>query len=60
MECWLELDRWGRGGSLNDQSAGARARVAPGVGGYVVDRVRRYLRRIDPDVSGQNAVDEGR
>jgi hypothetical protein len=60
MEYWLELDRWGRGGSLNDQSAGARRRIAPGISGHVVDSVRRYLRSINQDVSGKDTVDEGR
>ena len=43
---------------VDDHGASACARVAPGVGCIVVNRIGRCLRRIDQDVSGQNPVDE--
>ena len=39
---------------LNDHLPRARARVAPGIGGDVVDGVGRFLRRIDQNISGQS------
>ena len=39
---------------LNDHRPRARARVAPGIGGDVVDGVGRFLRRIDQNISGQS------
>jgi hypothetical protein len=47
-----------RSGCLDNNRASARARVAAGVICDVVDGVGCYLRRIDQDVSGQNAVDK--
>jgi hypothetical protein len=52
------LNRGRRTGGLNDNRAGARRRVAPGVRGHVVDRICRYLRRVDQNISRENAVDE--
>jgi hypothetical protein len=52
------LNRWGRRRGVDDNCAGAGGGIAPGVGGDVVDSVGRYLRRVDQDVSGQDAVDE--
>jgi hypothetical protein len=47
-----------RAGRFDDDRAGVGGGVAPGVGGDVVDGVGCYLRRVDENVSGQNAVDE--
>jgi len=41
---------------LNDHRPRARGTVSPSVSGNVIDRVRRYLRRVDQDISG---LDEG-
>jgi hypothetical protein len=37
---------------LNDHRPRARGTVSPSVSGNVIDRVRRYLRRVDRDISG--------
>ena len=41
---------------LNDHRPRARGTVSPSVSAHVIDRVRRYLRRVDQDISG---LDEG-
>ena len=51
-----QLYRRGRG--LNNNRPGARARVAPGVGGDVVDGVGCHLRGVDDDVARKRAVQE--
>jgi hypothetical protein len=43
---------------LNNDRASARGGVAPGVGGDVVDGVSCHLRRVDQNISRENAVDE--
>ena len=43
---------------MNYYGSRARARIAPGVGGDVVDGVGRYLRCVDQDISRENAVEE--
>ena len=43
---------------FDDHRPGAGGCISQGVGGYVVDCVRRYLRPVDQDVSGQNTIDE--
>ena len=58
MERRLELDRWGRGGSLNDHGAGARARIAPGVSRHVVDGIGRHVRCVYQNISRENTVDK--
>jgi hypothetical protein len=46
-------------GGFDDNCAGACGRIAPGVGGHIIDGVRCYLRCVDQDVSGKDTVDEG-
>ena len=43
---------------LNDDRTSACTRIAPGVGGNVVDGVGRYLRRVDDDVAYERSVQE--
>jgi hypothetical protein len=43
---------------FDENRAGARGGVAPGVGSYVVDGVGRHLRGIDKDVAHERAVQE--
>jgi hypothetical protein len=49
----------GIGGGLDDNRAGAGARIAPGVRCDVVDGVGGELRGVDQNIPRENAVDEG-
>ena len=59
MECWLELDRWGKAGSLNNNCPGACRCIAPSIGCDVVDGVGCHLRCVDQNISRERSVDEG-
>ena len=47
------------GGSLDADRTSACTRITPGVGGDVVDGVGCYRARVDDDVAGELAVEEG-
>jgi len=44
---------------LNDHRPRARGTVSPSVSGNVIDRVRRYLRRVDQDISAMLCASSG-